>query len=711
MTQEEFAAEIKKRELEVTKLNHQVRRLQARIDRDRSMASALAAVSTMRSAEKQRQEQYMTMLLDNSPDIIILLDKEGCFEYCSKVFLDRMGLQYFDVLHNKPLREVFETYTDDALADQISKAHESAIAGGETAEFECTVPVGKEMRILTVRITPMHSFSGEIVSSVIMMHNITEIRRAQERAEEARAAAEDASRSKSTFLSNMSHEMRTPMNAIIGMTSIGRDSEDIERKNYCFGKIEEASTHLLGVINDILDISKIEANKFELSPTEFSFEKMLSKVVNVVNFRVEEKRQIFDVRIDENIPDTLIGDDQRLTQVIANLMSNAVKFTPEGGSIKLNTELVSLDEGECVVRVSVADTGIGISDEQKSRLFTSFEQADSGISRKFGGTGLGLAISKNIVEMMGGGITVDSTPGVGSTFTFTVRFGIAAETGERKSLLAPGVSRDNLRVLVVDDSEDVLEYFLDIARRLGFECDAAPGGGEALEMTNERGGYDIYFVDWKMPGMDGIELAREITSRWTGRSVVVMISGVAWSEIEERARSAGVNRFLSKPLFPSSIADVINDCLGLQGQGAASVNAESDMSGVFRGKRVLFAEDVEINREILIALLAPTEIELDCAENGVEAVEKFKRSVGGYDLILMDMQMPDMDGCEATRRIRALDFRWAKNVPIIAMTANVFREDVEKCIEAGMNDHIGKPIDIGEVLDKLRSYISFSPRM
>jgi CheY-like chemotaxis protein len=293
---------------------------------------------------------------------------------------------------------------------------------------------------------------------------------------------------------------------------------------------------------------------------------------------------------------------------------------------------------------------------------------------------------------------------------FTVRLGVVVDTGDRRSLLAPGVSRDNLRVLVVDDSEDVLEYFLDIARRLGFECHAASGGRAALEMIDRRGGYDIYFVDWKMPEMDGIELARFIASRETEHSVVVMISGVAWSEIEERARGVGVKRFLSKPLFPSSIADVINDCLGLQGQGAATVSANTDIDGIFDGKRVLFAEDVEINREILIALLEPTRIELDCAENGIEAVEKFERNTDGYDMILMDMQMPDMDGCEATRRIRALDSHWAKEIPIVAMTANVFREDVEKCLEAGMNDHIGKPIDIGEVLDKLRSYISFTPR-
>jgi CheY-like chemotaxis protein len=552
----------------------------------------------------------------------------------------------------------------------------------------------------------MHSFSGEIVSSVMMMHNITDIRRAQERAEEARFAAEEASAAKSTFLSNMSHEMRTPMNAIIGMTAIGRGSGDVDRKDYCFGKIEDASTHLLGVINDILDISKIEAGKFELSPSEFSFEKMLAKVVNVVNFRVEEKGQEFSVRIDENIPDHLFGDDQRLAQVVANLLSNAVKFTPEGGAIKLNTELVEQTGEECIVRISVTDTGIGISEEQKLRLFTSFEQADSGISRRFGGTGLGLAISKNIVEMMDGDIYAESEPGRGSVFTFTVKLGVAeAAQGARGGILAPGVSLASLRALVVDDSEDVLDYFLEIAKRIGFKCDAAPGGREALSLIDERGGYDIYFIDWKMPDMDGIELSRIISRRDTEHFVIVMISSAEWDNMEASAKEAGVYSFLPKPLFPSPIADIISECLGMRGRDDPANADGRSVAGAFKGKRVLFAEDVEINREILIALLEPTGLTLDCAENGIEAVEKFINNAGGYDMILMDMQMPELDGCEATRRIRALDDPRAKTVPIVAMTANVFREDVEKCIEAGMNDHIGKPIDIEEVLDKLREYI------
>jgi signal transduction histidine kinase/CheY-like chemotaxis protein len=379
-----------------------------------------------------------------------------------------------------------------------------------------------------------------------------------------------ASQAKSEFLSNMSHEMRTPLNAITGMTAIGKDAKNMERKDYALDKIGEASTHLLGVINDVLDMSKIEANMLELSPVEFNFEKMLQKVVMVSSFRVDEKKQKFSLNIDKDIPKTLIADDQRLAQVIANLLGNAVKFTPEEGSICLDTRFLGEENGICSLQISVKDSGIGISAEQQKKLFRSFHQAESSTSRKFGGTGLGLAISKSIVEMMGGKIWIESEPGKGSTFIFTIR-----------------------------------------ARR-------------------------------------------------------------------------GINEDIDKE----------------QKQGA-----DENVSGIFEGHWILLAEDVEINREIVMTLLEPTRLQIDCAENGEQAVRMFSENPDKYDLIFMDIQMPEMDGYEATRRIRAIDTLPAKNIPIIAMTANVFREDIEKCLVAGMNSHVGKPIDFGEVHERLKTYL------
>jgi len=323
----------------------------------------------------------------------------------------------------------------------------------------------------------------------------------------------------------------------------------------------------LGVINDVLDMSKIEAGKFDLSCDEFNFEKLLQKVINVINFRVDEKHQRLTVTTDPNIPKNLNGDDQRLAQVITNLLTNAVKFTPENGSINLDARFLNEENGLCKIQIQVTDTGIGINGEQQSRLFSSFEQAESSTSRKFGGTGLGLAISKHIVELMGGKIRLDSKPGAGSTFTFTV-------------LLKRGKTEEN----------------------------------------------------------------------------------------------------------------------------AESPHHKTASGQTFKGRRILLAEDVEINREIVLALLEPTEIEIDCAVNGKEAVRMFSHKPKSYDLILMDLQMPEMDGFEATHQIRSIEGR-QKGVPIIAMTANVFKEDIEKCLAVGMNDHIGKPLDFNEVMEKLKFYL------
>jgi len=389
----------------------------------------------------------------------------------------------------------------------------------------------------------------------------------------ARIEAEDASLAKSDFLSNMSHEMRTPMNAIIGMTTIAQSSGELERKNYCLGKIESASVHLLGVINNILDMSKIEARKFELSKNEFSFEKMINTVIDIINFRLEEKGHTLNVTIDKNIPKTLISDDQRISQVLSNLLSNAVKFTPEGGIIYLYVDLLDEEDDNCSIRFEVTDTGIGISKEHQSRLFESFEQAESSISRKYGGTGLGLSISKNIIEMMGGSIWVHSEPGKGATFSFIIN----AKRGKGT---------------IPDDTSDV--------EKEGFE-------------------------------------------------------------------------------------------MGLE--------------GCFRNRRILLAEDVEINREIVLAMLENTELIIDCAENGFLAYQLYRENPEQYEMIFMDIQMPEMDGITATRIIRTLDIPCAQQIPIVAMTANVFREDIEKYHAVGMNEHLGKPLNFPDVLRVLHKYL------
>jgi len=560
----------------------------------------------------------------------------------------------------------------------------------------------------------------------------------------AREQAEQGNRSKSAFLANMSHEIRTPMNAIIGMTVIGKTAQDMPRKDYCFEKIENASQHLLGVINDILDMSKIEANKFELSHEEFNFEKMLQRVVNIIAFRADEKKQKLTVHIDKSIPRTLIGDDQRLAQVITNLLGNAVKFTPEEGFIRLETRFIARENNFYTIQISVKDSGIGISPEQKDKLFRSFQQAESGTSRRFGGTGLGLVISKNIIELMGGNIDLESIEGKGSSFSFTFK----AQRGTNKTpgLSEIGINWDNVKIMAVDDDQEVLDYFKDVMQGFGTVCDTALNGNEALALIGKNGIYDIYFVDWKMPDMDGIMLAKEIKSRSPEHIIVIMISAAEWSTVADEAKKAGVDKFLSKPLFPSAIADAIAEVIGLNHKKR---NLQEDNSGIFSGFKILLAEDVDINREIVSVLLEPTLMKVDFAFNGREAVNMYAESPGEYDLILMDVQMPDMDGYEATRKIREMEAERTqpasgeelpsdktmdkssmsftegnktpsdktmefaqqtpkehpKGVPIIAMTANVFREDIDRCIKAGMNDHIGKPLDIEEFFLILRKYL------
>ena len=516
-----------------------------------------------------------------------------------------------------------------------------------------------------------------------------------------------ASRAKGDFLSRMSHEIRTPLNAIIGMNNIALSSNDLEKTHQCHEKIESASKHLLGVINDILDMSKIEADKFELSGSEFDFEKMLMNVINVTHFRAEEKKQELVVNLDKNVPLRIWGDEQRLAQVITNLLSNAIKFTPERGAVLLNAEKIAEQGDEITLQIAVVDNGIGISEEQQARLFTSFEQADGSISRKFGGTGLGLAISKRIVELMGGKIWIESVLDEGSKFIFTCNVKKCAL--QEANAVSSGITKENINILAVDDSEETLTCFEQIMEAHHLPCDVALSGFEALDKMRQSTDkpYNVFFVDWQMPEMDGIELTRKIKEIAGDNAVVFMISVADWNLIEKEALSAGVKRFVPKPLFPSALINVINECFGARyAKAQAQTRIQNEKSVYdFSGYTILIAEDIEINQEIMVAVLEETGIAIDFADNGAMAVAAFCENQDKYNLILMDIQMPEMDGFEATRLIRAEKSARAKEIPIVAMTANVFREDVENCLAAGMNGHVGKPVDSDELFAMLAKYL------
>jgi signal transduction histidine kinase/CheY-like chemotaxis protein len=522
------------------------------------------------------------------------------------------------------------------------------------------------------------------------------------KAQSKKRAAEATSMAKSAFLASMSHEIRTPLNAITGMTSIGKSTTDINQMSYCFGRIEDASKLLLGIINSILDMSKIEAGKFDLMQAEFHFERMIHKVVSAVDLKIQSKRQSFNVYIDKAIPRTLVGDEQRLTQVLVNLVGNAVKFTPEEGSIRIGTYFLGEKDNICTLQVTISDSGIGIDSEQQENLFQPFWQSEYGMSRQFGGTGLGLAISKNIVEMMGGSIVVESEFGKGATFSFNIK--MEKGKGSDLNFKERGMNWSNVRALAVDDDPDILAFFTRVARESDFVCDTASSGRNAIELIENGKEYDIFFLDWQLPDMDGTALAGILKEKATNPNDIATVlfsadlSGLAYSGI----KYSHIDKLLSKPLLPVNVLDAIRDCLGVEDITGTSESLEP--IPIFAGRRALLVEDVEINCEIVTTILEPTLIEIDCAKNGAEAVLIFSQAPEKYDIIFMDLQMPVMDGYEATRTIRELDMPRAKTIPIVAMTANTFQEDVERCLEAGMNGHLGKPLDFDEIIRELRNY-------
>ena len=692
--QETLTTETVQRELNA--LRRKYGRLQKENENLIHLYKQASALRDYNEKEKEAQIRYNRLLQDNITDDIFLLDVNLNILLCTSSVNRKIGR----VATNEPFLPIIQNaFGVDFAAEIESALNDLLLYDGRPAVnaniYELHAKTnGKRELFYSFRIAPALDNDGKFTGIVVLAHDNTEMHNAN-------VAAQEATQSKSKFLANMSHEMRTPMNAIIGMTLIGKSADDLKRKDYCFAKIEDASTHLLGVINDILDMSKIEANKFELAETDFEFEKMLQRAVNVITFRLDEKQQSFTVLIDREVPRFLVGDEQRLVQIITNLLGNAVKFTQNEGSISLKAKLLEEKDNVCLLQIEITDTGIGISPEQQARLFTSFQQAESSTTRKFGGTGLGLAISKSIVEMMGGEIWVESEAGEGSTFIFTVC--VKKGMDSRQEILSQDIEWDKIRILVVDDDPIILSYLKEILNSLGADCDTACSGEEALSLVDLNEAYHICFVDWKMPGICGIELTRALKEKDPNDVIVVMISSAELFVIEKEARSAGVDKFLSKPLFPSVIEDAIGEYLGIKRYYEDIEIKQEDIPFDFSGRSILLAEDVEINREIVLALLEPLSLEVDCAENGVEAVQMFCSNPEKYSMIFMDLQMPEMDGYEAARTIRSIQNPKAKNIPIVAMTANVFREDIEKCREAGMDGHIGKPLDFNEMLRILRN--------
>ena len=517
--------------------------------------------------------------------------------------------------------------------------------------------------------------------------------------EDALAAAQHANRAKTTFLNNMSHDIRTPMNAIIGFTSlVAAHIDNTEQVRGYLTKIATSSNHLLSLINDVLDMSRIESGKVKIEEKECSLPEMLHDLKTIVQADIMSKQLDFYIDTVDVVNENVLCDRLRLNQVLLNLLSNAMKFTKPGGMVSVRIlQKRNAPEGYAAYEFQVKDTGIGMSPEFLKNVFEPFERERTSTVSGIQGTGLGMAITRNIVDMMGGTVTVDSEVGKGTTFTVSLQFKTSSCPVRQETI----PQLQGLRALVVDDDFNTCSSVTKMLASIGLRPDWTTSGKEAVlrvklagELEDE---YAVYIIDWLMPDMNGIEVVRRIRGMIGEDTPIIVLTAYDWSDIEEEARKAGVTAFCSKPIFLSELREVLESPFASGNQDEASQETFS-----FQGKKILLVEDNELNQEIAVEILQEAGFVMDVADDGSAAVERMREAEPGqYDLILMDIQMPIMDGYEATRQIRALEDPDIAGIPIIAMTANAFEEDKKTALEAGMNGHIAKPIDVPVLLELL----------
>ena len=547
------------------------------------------------------------------------------------------------------------------------------------------------------------TYVGVFIDITERKEMIQELAQQRESLSIALEEANQANKAKTAFLSNMSHEIRTPMNAIIGLDRIALNDPGIsDATREHLEKIGLSAQHLLSIINDILDMSRIESGRMTVKNEEFSFAKALAQVNTIISGQCRDKGIEYECRVKGTVDDYYIGDEMKLRQVMINILGNAVKFTPSGGSVTFVVEPTAKFDGKTTLRFIISDTGIGMSQEFLPKLFDAFSQEDSSSTNRYGSTGLGMAITRSFIELMNGTVSVESEKQKGTTFTVTVTLIDCDQKSMEDDADIP--QPHELCVLVIDDDPIACEHAQLVLGQVGVNCEKALSGAEGLQMAKVRHArrepYSLILVDWRMPDMDGIETTRQIRAAVGTETPVIILTSYNWDEVEDEAKAAGVDTFVAKPLFAGKVLDEFREAF--KKKNAELLRKTADLKGC----RVLLAEDVMVNAEIIMMVLSMREIQVDHAKNGRVAVEMFEEHEEGYyDAVLMDMRMPEMDGLEATRRIRAMDRSDAKNIPVIALTANAFDEDVQRSMQAGLNAHLSKPVEPDVLFETLEALL------
>jgi PAS domain S-box-containing protein len=665
--------------------------------RDVTKENALEAEQKLLLQRLHDQQFYTRSLLESNVDALMTTDTKGILTDVNRQMETLTGCTR-EALIGTPFRAYF---TDPKRAQS---GIDSVLASAKVTEFELTArakngtqtPIAFNGTTYFDREHKLLGVCGAARDIAERMHLDQILAQSGRELEVAKAAAEQASQAKSEFLSSMSHEIRTPMNAIIGMSHLALRTNLTPRQSNYVHKIQGAGRHLLNIINDILDIAKIEAGKMTVEHIEFDLEKVLDTVSGLIAEKTTDKGLEFLIDVDPRVPARMIGDPMRLGQVLINLSNNAVKFT-EHGEVAIAIRLQEETAHDVVLYCTVHDTGIGMSAEQQTRLFQNFSQADNSVTRKFGGTGLGLSISKKMAELMGGGVGVESKPDIGSTFWFTARLG-KCSTQPHKRILSTDLR--GKRVLVVDDNANACMVLNGLLVGMKFNVEQAMSGPAGIDAVRQADAqmrpFDVVFLDWQMPGMDGNETAQRIRALTLARLPrLIMVTAFGRDEVIKGAQDAGIDDVLLKPVNASMLFDSVARVLGPAGTEAVDAAEEFSSGATFEqlatiaGARVLLVEDNALNQEVALELLREAGIVVDLAENGQVALDRL--ATAKYDMVLMDMQMPVMDGLTTTREIR----RQAalRDLPIVAMTANAMQSDRDSCLAAGMNDHIAKPIE------------------